>query len=92
MFHLFNKVYIDFDFNLEMPDRIIISSQYGLIPFENVPGQDEYISVNYDAMITDHWGGDEQALWTFLGGIPEFNASNPSSTYVRSCPCARWRR
>ena len=22
-------------------------------------------------MITDHWGDDEQALWTFLGGIPE---------------------
>ena len=71
MFHFFNKVYVDFEFNLAMGDRIIISSQYGQIPFDNIDGNEEYISVNYNAMIDDHWGGDEQALWTFLGGIPE---------------------
>lgn len=72
MFHLFSKIYMDYDFNLEAGNRIIISNEFSEFVFaEDGLGYIGYLGATYNDLVTNSFGGNEQDMWGFLTSLPE---------------------
>lgn len=71
MFHLFNKVYLDFDFNLQMGNYIVVSEAYRDVPIVTAALDETCISAaSYNALLEEQFDNNEETLWGFLQAIP----------------------
>jgi hypothetical protein len=64
---------MDYDFNLETGNRIIISEEFNGFIFTEDPNYVGYVAGSYDQLIQDSFGGHEDNLWNFLTTLPPDN-------------------
>lgn len=67
MFFLFNKTYIDFDFNVQdVSDKVVVSSTLGGYAFATSPHELLYTEKSYDDLVNNHFNGNDEDFLSFL--------------------------